>query len=126
MHEAFGYEYQLPNATAYNETCANIAHAMWNWRLLNLSGDARYADVMERVLYNSMLSSMSLDGITFLLYQSACAGMAQSIALLSQDSYRSLVHFTLLLLSYQYRPHHRPAAQLGLQPIRPSHMDPSL
>ena len=35
VHEAFGYEYSLPNATAYNETCANIAHAMWNWRMLN-------------------------------------------------------------------------------------------
>ena len=86
VHEAFGYEYQLPNATAYNETCANIAHAMWNWRLLNLSGDAKYADVMERVLYNSMLSSMSLDGITF-CYTNPLRWYGAEHPLLSQDSY---------------------------------------
>ena len=86
VHEAFGYEYQLPNATAYNETCANIAHAMWNWRLLNLSGDAKYADVVELVLYNSMLSSMSLDGITF-CYTNPLRWYGQEHPLLSQDSY---------------------------------------
>ena len=86
VHEAFGYEYQLPNATAYNETCANIAHAMWNWRLLNLSGDAKYADVMERVLYNSMLSSMSLDGIKF-CYTNPLRWYGAQHPLLSQDTY---------------------------------------
>ena len=87
VHEAFGYEYQLPNATAYNETCANIAHAMWNWRLLNLSGDAKYADVMERVLYNSMLSSMSLDGITF-CYTNPLRWYGAEHPLLSPDVYQ--------------------------------------
>lgn len=86
VHEAFGYEYQLPNATAYNETCANIAHAMWNWRMLNLSGDAKYADVMERVLYNSMLSSMSLDGIKF-CYTNPLRWYGAEHPLLSQDTY---------------------------------------
>lgn len=86
VHEAFGYEYQLPNATAYNETCANIAHAMWNWRMLNLSGDAKYADVMERVLYNSMLSSMSLDGIKF-CYTNPLRWYGADHPLLSQDTY---------------------------------------
>ena len=87
VHEAWGYEYQLPNATAYNETCANIAHAMWNWRLLNLSGHAKYADVMERVLYNSMLSSMSLDGITF-CYTNPLRWYGAEHPLLSQDVYQ--------------------------------------
>ena len=65
MHEAFGADYQLPNRTAYNETCANIGNAMWNWRMLQLTDDARYADVMETVLYNSALSAVSADGRTF-------------------------------------------------------------
>ena len=86
VHEAFGYEYSLPNATAYNETCANIAHAMWNWRLLNLSGDAKYADIVELVLYNSMLSSMSLDGITF-CYTNPLRWYGADHPLLSQDAY---------------------------------------
>ncbi len=62
VHEAFGAPYQLPNGTAYNETCANIANAMWNWRMLALTGEAKYAEVMERVLYNSMLSGIGIDG----------------------------------------------------------------
>jgi len=65
VHEAFGRAHQLPNATAYNETCANIANAMWNQRLLSATGDAKYAEVMELALYNSMLSGMSLDGLRF-------------------------------------------------------------
>ncbi|MBI3693328.1 MAG: glycoside hydrolase family 127 protein [Acidobacteria bacterium] len=65
VHEAFGTEYQLPNRLAYNETCANIANAMWNWRLLGVTGDASYADVMERVLYNSMLSGVGVNGTEF-------------------------------------------------------------
>jgi len=65
VHEAFGADYQLPNRTAYNETCANIGNAMWNWRMLQITGDARYADVMETVLYNSALSAVSADGRNF-------------------------------------------------------------
>lgn len=65
VHEAFGADYQLPNRTAYNETCANIGNAMWNWRMLQISGDAKYADMMERVLYNSGLSPVSADGKNF-------------------------------------------------------------
>jgi len=65
VHEAYGREYQLPNSTAYNETCANIANAMWNWRMLALSGQARFADIMELVLYNSALSGISIDGKNF-------------------------------------------------------------
>ncbi|NUQ02203.1 MAG: glycoside hydrolase family 127 protein, partial [Armatimonadetes bacterium] len=63
--EAFGLNYELPNATAYNETCANIGLAMWAWRMLRLEPAVEYADVMETVLYNSALSGMSLDGLRF-------------------------------------------------------------
>ena len=65
VHQAYGREYQLPNTTAHNETCANIANAMWNWRMLLLTGEARFADVMELVFYNSALAGISLDGKKF-------------------------------------------------------------
>jgi DUF1680 family protein len=65
VHEAFGREYELPQRTAYNETCANISNAMWNRRLMQITGNADHGDVMERVLYNTALSPMSLDGTTF-------------------------------------------------------------
>lgn len=63
--EAFGKAYELPNRDGYNETCANIGNAMWNRRMLAITADARYADVMEILLYNSILSGMSLDGARF-------------------------------------------------------------
>jgi DUF1680 family protein len=62
VHQAYGREYQLPNTTAYNETCANIGNALWNWRMFRITGEAKYMDVVETVLYNSMLSGISLDG----------------------------------------------------------------
>ncbi len=65
VHEAYGVEYELPNRLAYTETCANIALAMWNWRLLLLEGEAKYADIVELVLYNSMLSGMGIEGKDF-------------------------------------------------------------
>ena len=65
VHQAYGREYQLPNVTAYNETCANIGNVLWNWRMLNLTGEARFADIVELVLYNSALSAISLDGRHF-------------------------------------------------------------
>ncbi len=63
--EAFGDDYELPNATAYCETCANIANVYWNHRMFLLHGEARYIDVMERSLYNSVISGVSLDGKRF-------------------------------------------------------------
>jgi DUF1680 family protein len=66
VHQAYGRDYQLPNLTAHNETCANIGNLIWNWRMLLLTGDAKYADVMELALYNSVLSGISLDGKKFL------------------------------------------------------------
>ncbi|HYN02813.1 MAG TPA: glycoside hydrolase family 127 protein, partial [Vicinamibacteria bacterium] len=63
--EAFGDDYELPNRTAYAETCAAIANAMWNHRLFLLHGDAKYIDVLERIVYNGVLSGVSLDGERF-------------------------------------------------------------
>src|SRR5918994_257454 len=63
--EAFGGEYELPNMTAYNETCAAIGNDYWNHRLFLLHGDAKYIDVMERTLYNGLISGVSLDGKSF-------------------------------------------------------------
>jgi hypothetical protein len=63
--EAFGAAYELPNRTAYNETCAAIGNAGWNQRMFLLHGDARYLDVMERVIYNGLISGVSLDGRSF-------------------------------------------------------------
>lgn len=63
--EAFGREYQLPNATAYCETCAAIGNAMWNHRMFLLTGDSKYVDVLERTLYNGLISGVSLEGNRF-------------------------------------------------------------
>jgi len=63
--EAFGDAYELPNAEAYAETCAAIGNAFWNYRLFLLHGDAKYMDVFERVLYNGLLSGVSLSGDRF-------------------------------------------------------------
>jgi DUF1680 family protein len=65
VHQAFGRNYQLPNTTAHNETCANIAGAMWNWRMFLLTGEAKYIDLMELALYNSVLSGVSLSGTEY-------------------------------------------------------------
>jgi DUF1680 family protein len=63
--ERFGKNYELPNATAYNETCASVADIYWNQRMFQLHGDAKYADIMEKVLYNGLLSGVGLDGKSF-------------------------------------------------------------
>lgn len=63
--EAFGKNYELPNMTAYNETCAAVGNDFWNHRLFLLHADARYIDVMERTLYNGLISGVSLDGESF-------------------------------------------------------------
>jgi len=63
--EAFGENYELPNLTAYNETCASIGDVYWNHRLHNLYGDVKYFDVIERTLYNGLISGLSLDGTNF-------------------------------------------------------------
>ncbi len=63
--EAFGDNYELPNITAYNETCAAIANVYWNQRMFLLHGDSKYIDVLERSLYNGVISGVSLDGKNF-------------------------------------------------------------
>ena len=63
--EAFGPHYDLPNETAYNETCAAIALTFLNQRLFLLHGDSKYIDVLERTLYNGLLSGVSVEGNTF-------------------------------------------------------------
>ncbi len=63
--EAFGDRYELPPDRAYNETCAAIASFHWSWRMLLATGQARYADLMERVLYNAFGASVSTDGQRF-------------------------------------------------------------
>ena len=64
-NEGFTRDYDLPNETAYQETCASIGVAMWGERMVGLTGDSQYADTMERALYNGFLSGVSLDGNTF-------------------------------------------------------------
>ena len=63
--ESFGEPYELPNASAYAETCAAIGNVFWNWRMLLATGESRYADQIEWTLYNAMLSGIGLDGTTF-------------------------------------------------------------
>ena len=63
--EAFGDNYDLPNEGAYLETCAAIANALWNQRMFLMRGDAKYIDVLERVIYNGFLSGISLGGDEF-------------------------------------------------------------
>lgn len=63
--EAFGEAYELPNGSAYLETCAAIANALWNQRMFLLHGDSRYVDVLERILYNGFLSGVALTGDRF-------------------------------------------------------------
>lgn len=63
--ERFGNNYELPNATAYNETCAAIANVYWNHRMFLLHGNAKYIDVLEKTLYNGLISGIGLDGKSF-------------------------------------------------------------
>lgn len=63
--EAFGDPHELPSDRAYAETCAAIAGIQWNWRLLLATGEAKYADLMERQLYNAVLPGISWDGDSY-------------------------------------------------------------
>jgi uncharacterized protein len=65
VHQAFGRPYQLPHSTAHNETCAAIGNLLWNARLHQIDPQARYGDVIEQALFNSVLAGMSLDGTRF-------------------------------------------------------------
>ncbi|MFW6140369.1 MAG: beta-L-arabinofuranosidase domain-containing protein [Acidobacteriota bacterium] len=74
--EAFGKPYELPNASAYAETCASIGNVFWNFRMFLLHGDAQYIDVLERVLYNGLISGVSLEGDLF-FYQNPLESYGQ-------------------------------------------------
>ncbi len=63
--ERFGANYELPNTTAYNETCAAIGSVFWNERMFLLHGDSKYIDVLEKTLYNGLISGVGLDGKSF-------------------------------------------------------------
>jgi len=63
--ERFGENYELPNATAYNETCAAIANVYWNHRMFLLHGEAKYMDVLEKSLYNGLIAGVGMDGNSF-------------------------------------------------------------
>jgi len=63
--EAFGADYELPNAEAYNETCAAIGNVFWNHRMFLAHGNAEYIDIIERTMYNGLLSGVSLSGDLF-------------------------------------------------------------
>ena len=65
VHQAYGRNFQLPNTTAYNETCANIGNVLWNWRMFLATGEAGFMDVVELALYNSVLAGGALDGTNF-------------------------------------------------------------
>jgi uncharacterized protein len=64
-YEGFGPDYYLPNLSAYCETCASVGNVYWNYKMFLLTGDAKYMDVLERVIYNSLLSGISLSGDKF-------------------------------------------------------------
>lgn len=63
--ERYGDNYELPNSTAYNETCAAIANVYWNQRMFQLHGESKYIDLLEKILYNGLISGVGLDGKSF-------------------------------------------------------------
>jgi DUF1680 family protein len=65
VHQAYGRNYQLPNTTAHNETCAAIGNVLWNWRMFLATSEARYIDVMEIALYNAVPAGISLEGTEY-------------------------------------------------------------
>ncbi len=77
VHQAYGRDFQLPNLTAHNESCANIGNILWNWRMFLITGEARFTDVMELTMYNSLLAGVSLDGKGYFYTNPLC--VAQDI-----------------------------------------------
>ena len=85
--EAAGHPYELPNSTAYNETCGQVGSAMWNWRMLMIDPKACYADIMERQVYNSILSGIGIEGNDW-FYSNPLRWYGAEHHLLSADSYQ--------------------------------------
>jgi DUF1680 family protein len=69
IHQAYGRQFQLPNETSHNETCAQIGELLYSWRLLETTGDAKYAEMVENELYNGILPGISLDGTKYFYTQ---------------------------------------------------------
>lgn len=76
--EAFGEPYELPNTQAYTESCAAIGNMMFNFRMLSIHGESKYADIMERALYNGINSGVSLNG-TLYCYRNPLASTGEKI-----------------------------------------------
>jgi DUF1680 family protein len=87
VHEAAGMPYELPNSTGYNETCGQIGNLMWNWRMLQITGQAKFADVMELNLYNSILSGINVSGKGW-SYTNPLRWHGPEHPLMSQDAHR--------------------------------------
>jgi len=68
VSESFGKRFELPNERSYAESCAAVANFMWNWRMFLATGDAKFVDVMELLLYNAVLASISLDGSKYFYF----------------------------------------------------------
>jgi DUF1680 family protein len=90
-NEGFSFNYDLPNETAYCETCASVGLVFWAHRMLQLTGEGEFADVMERSLYNGCLSGVSLDGRRFFyanplaVYPAASRGAGENVAAARQE-----------------------------------------
>ncbi|MHA1323962.1 MAG: glycoside hydrolase family 127 protein [Candidatus Helarchaeota archaeon] len=65
IYEGFGKDFELPSKEAYAETCAAIGNLLWNWRMLQITGQAKYADLLELILYNAFLVGQSIDGLQY-------------------------------------------------------------
>ncbi len=87
VHEAVGPRYYLPKTPAYNETCGQVGNFMWNWRMLAIEAKAKYADMMEREMYNGFLPGISVDGRSF-SYTNPLRWYGEEQELWSQDSLR--------------------------------------
>ena len=89
IHEGVGGPYDLPNDSAYNETCGQIGNLMWNWRMLAITGQARFAEIMERTLFNSILSGIEVDGDNW-SYTNPLRWQGPEHILRSQDTHKRL------------------------------------
>ncbi len=85
VHEAVGARYYLPKTPAYNETCGQVGNFMWNWRMLMITGQAQFAEMMEREMYNGFLPGIGVDGKSF-LYTNPLRWHGREQELWAQDS----------------------------------------
>lgn len=85
VHEAVGPRYYLPKTPAYNETCGQVGNFMWNWRMLSITGQAKYADMMEQEMYNGFLPGIGIEGKNF-VYTNPLRWYGNEQELWTQDS----------------------------------------